>query len=115
MQSLKPSLVEWKQRVCCRARHNEPPLETFLSGMETPRAVRGGASVDSALKPSLVEWKHLTPSILLLPPELLETFLSGMETRARLRPLWGIAGPLKPSLVEWKLPVGRDKLGLYTP
>ena len=59
-------------------RSMSPPLETFLSGMET----RVSGNIPDFLIP-------------------LETFLSGMETPAA-GPRYGGVPALKPSLVEWK-------------
>ena len=58
VNTLKPSLVEWKQ----------------------PEHPAAAAGVEDPLKPSLVEWKrHRNLGIVFLPSAL-ETFLGGMET-----------------------------------
>ena len=61
IDTLKPSLVEWKHQ-----------LNLF------------DCSFENALKPSLVEWKHVDVGLRLQDARL-ETFLGGMETDQRPR------------------------------
>ena len=58
MDTLKPSLVEWKHVLRAPAARFATTLETFLGGMETgySREVHTGLYT---LKPSLVEWKQV--------------------------------------------------------
>ena len=56
-----------------------PVLETFLSGMETSPQAKAALEL-YPLKPSLVEWKQIHRFTPYPGAAALETFLSGMET-----------------------------------
>ena len=57
-ESLKPSLVEWKQVARLHGRSNRGPLKPSLVEWKLVQLPPNLEGKGSSLKPSLVEWKH---------------------------------------------------------